>query len=157
MGKKDMAANFHSRSNKPSKMESRNFFFGLGALSALQVAAPLKAANPGISTPEKIRVPMKVKELQVLELLKICHIASVYGAQVIRYGNSMLAYMYVVVNQQDMVCPMVEFLIENMSGNYQYFDKNPVVPEKGLVTLSERPGFGIELDESKIESIKVVL
>lgn len=50
-------------------MERRKFFFGLGALSALQVAAPLKAVNPGISTPEKIRVPLKVKDLQVLELV----------------------------------------------------------------------------------------
>ena len=50
-------------------MERRKFFFGLGALSALQVASPLKAANPGIFAPEKKRVPMKVRDLQVLELL----------------------------------------------------------------------------------------
>ena len=50
-------------------MERRNFFFGLGALSALQVASPLKAANRGILSPEKSRVQMKVKDLQVLELL----------------------------------------------------------------------------------------
>ena len=90
------------------------------------------------------------------ELVKICHIASVYGAQVIPHGHSMLASMHVVASQPDMVCPMVEFLIEKMSGNYQYFDKNPVFPKNGLVSLSERPGFGIELDESKIENIKVV-
>ena len=43
-----------------------------------------------------------------------------------------------------------------MTGDYQYFDKNPVLPEGGMVTLSERPGFGIELDESKIENIKFI-
>jgi len=92
----------------------------------------------------------------VSELIKICHIASVYGAQVIPHGHSMLTAMHVVASQPEMVCPMVEFLIEKMSGDYQYFDKNPVFPQNGLVSLSERPGFGIELDESKIEDIKVV-
>ena len=93
----------------------------------------------------------------VSELIKICNIASVYGAQVIPHGHSMLAAMHVVASQPVLVCPMVEFLIDKMSGNYHYFDKNPVFPENGMVTLSERPGFGIELDESKIENIKIVL
>ena len=90
------------------------------------------------------------------ELIKICNIASVYGVQVIPHGHSMLAAMHVVASQPELVCPLVEFLIEKMSGDYYYFDKNPVSPQNGLVTLSERPGFGIELDESKIESIKIV-
>lgn len=93
----------------------------------------------------------------VSELVKICHIASVYGAQVIPHGHSMLAAMHVVAGQPELVCPLVEFLIDKMSGDYQYFDKNPVFPQNGLVTLSERPGFGIELDESKIENMKIVL
>jgi L-rhamnonate dehydratase len=92
----------------------------------------------------------------VSELIKICHIASVYGAQVIPHGHSMLTAMHVVASQPEMVCPMVEFLIDKMSGDYQYFDKNRVFPQNGLVSLSERPGFGIELDESKIQDIKVV-
>ena len=93
----------------------------------------------------------------ISELTKICNIASVYGAQVIPHGHSMLAAAHVVASQPQLVCPMVEFLIDKMSANYYYFDKNPPFPKNGLVTLSERPGFGIELDESKIENIKVIL
>lgn len=92
----------------------------------------------------------------VSELVKICNIASVYGAQVIPHGHSMLAAMHVIASQPETVCPLAEFLIEKMTGSYQYFDKNPVVPENGIIKLSERPGFGIELDESKIENSKII-
>jgi L-rhamnonate dehydratase len=93
----------------------------------------------------------------VSELIKICNIASVYGAQVIPHGHNMLTAMHVVASQSEMLCPLIEFLISKMTGDYQYFDKNPVLPEGGMVTLSERPGFGIELDESKIEDIKFII
>jgi L-rhamnonate dehydratase len=92
----------------------------------------------------------------VSELIKICNIASVYGAQVIPHGHSMLAAMHVVASQPEIMCPLVEFLILKMTGDYQYFDKNPVIPQNGMITLSERPGFGIELDDSKIESMRII-
>jgi L-rhamnonate dehydratase len=93
----------------------------------------------------------------VSELVKICNIASVYGAQVIPHGHNMLAAMHVVASQPEMICPLVEFLIRKMTTDgYQYFDKNPVMPENGMITLSERPGFGIELDESKIASTRII-
>ena len=92
----------------------------------------------------------------VSELIKICNIASVYGAQVIPHGHSMLAAMHVVASQPEMICPLVEFLILKMTGDYQYFDKNHVIPQNGMITLSERPGFGIELDDSKIENMRIV-
>jgi L-alanine-DL-glutamate epimerase-like enolase superfamily enzyme len=92
----------------------------------------------------------------VSELIKICDIASVYGAQVIPHGHSMLAAMHVVASQPEIMCPLVEFLILKMTGDYQYFDKNPVIPQNGMITLSERPGFGIELDDAKIESMRII-
>jgi len=92
----------------------------------------------------------------VSELIKICNIASVYGAQVIPHGHNMLAAMHVVASQPEMICPLVEFLILKMTGDYQYFDKNPVIPQNGLITLPERPGFGIELDDSKIENVRIL-
>lgn len=92
----------------------------------------------------------------VSELIKICNIASVYGAQVIPHGHNMLTAIHVVASQPEMLCPLVEFLILKMTGDYQYFDKNPVIPEKGMITLPERPGFGIELDDSKIANMRIV-
>jgi len=86
----------------------------------------------------------------VSELVKICAIASVHGAHVIPHGHSLHAAMHVVASQSPDVCPLVEYLINKMNGNYYYFDKNPPRPVNGKLTLTDRPGFGIELDDSKI-------
>jgi L-alanine-DL-glutamate epimerase-like enolase superfamily enzyme len=43
-----------------------------------------------------------------------------------------------------------------MNGNYYYFEKNPPRPVNGVLTLPERPGFGIELDESKISKKEII-
>ena len=92
----------------------------------------------------------------VSELIKICALASVYGANVIPHGHSMHAAMHVVASQPVEVCPLVEYLIRKMQGNYYYFEKDIPRPKNGIFTLSDRPGFGIELDESKIVSMRQV-
>jgi len=86
----------------------------------------------------------------VSELVKICAIASVYGAHVIPHGHSVHAAMHVVASQSPEVCPLVEYLIGKMNGNYYYFEKNKPRPINGKLILPNRPGFGIELDSSKI-------
>ena len=86
----------------------------------------------------------------VSELVKMCAIASVYGAHVIPHGHSVHAAMHVVASQSPDVCPLVEYLIGKMSGDYYYFEKNKPRPVNGKLTLPDRPGFGIELDSSKI-------
>jgi L-rhamnonate dehydratase len=92
----------------------------------------------------------------VSELVKICAIASVHGAHVIPHGHSIHAAMHVVASQAQYVCPLVEYLIQKMNGNYYYFEKNPPRPVNGVLTLPERPGFGIELDESKISKKEII-
>ena len=92
----------------------------------------------------------------VSELVKICHIASVHGAQVIPHGHSMHAAMHVVASQDAQVCPLVEYLIRKMNGVYYAFEKDPPRPVNGMLTLPDRPGFGIELDQSKIANSKIV-
>jgi len=92
----------------------------------------------------------------VSELVKICAIASVHGAQVIPHGHSLHAAMHVVASQSPDTCPLVEYLINKMNGNYYDFDKNPPRPVMGKLTLSDKPGFGIELDPSKISKQEVI-
>ena len=87
----------------------------------------------------------------VSELVKNCAIASAYDAHVIPHGHNIHAALHVVASQSPMTCPLVEFLINKMQ-SYYYFDKHPPRPVDGKLELSERPGFGMELDESKIES-----
>jgi L-alanine-DL-glutamate epimerase-like enolase superfamily enzyme len=49
----------------------------------------------------------------------------------------------------------VEYLIRKMS-NYYEFEKHQLTPVDGMLKLPDRPGFGIELDESKIQETRPV-
>jgi L-alanine-DL-glutamate epimerase-like enolase superfamily enzyme len=91
----------------------------------------------------------------VSELVKICTLASVHGVNVIPHGHSLHAAMHVVASQPIEVCPLVEYLIQKMN-SYYVFEKHQPKPVNGILELSDRPGFGIELDESKIADIRPV-
>jgi L-alanine-DL-glutamate epimerase-like enolase superfamily enzyme len=91
----------------------------------------------------------------VSELVKICTLASVHGVNVIPHGHSLHAAMHVVASQPVEVCPLVEYLIRKMSSHYD-LEKHHPRPVEGMLDLPERPGFGIELDESKVEDIRPV-
>ncbi|MCP4452014.1 MAG: mandelate racemase, partial [Planctomycetes bacterium] len=91
----------------------------------------------------------------VSELVKICTLASVHGVHVIPHGHSLHAAMHVVASQPEEVCPLAEYLIQKMS-TYYSFEKHQPRPVNGMITLPDRPGFGIEFDEYKIKDIKVV-
>jgi L-alanine-DL-glutamate epimerase-like enolase superfamily enzyme len=92
----------------------------------------------------------------VSELVKMCTLASVHGVNVSPHGHSIHAAMHVVASQPIEVCPLVEYLIQKMS-TYYNVEKHPPEPVSGMLALPDRPGFGIELDESKIEDIRPVL
>ena len=92
----------------------------------------------------------------VSELVKICAIASIHGAHVIPHGHSIHAAMHVVASQSPDVCPLVEYLIGKMDGNYYHFEKNRPKPVNGKLILPDRPGFGIELDDSKINKKEII-
>ncbi|MBN2128442.1 MAG: hypothetical protein JW741_03060 [Sedimentisphaerales bacterium] len=91
----------------------------------------------------------------VSELVKICTLASVHGANVIPHGHSLHAAMHVVASQPVETCPLVEYLIQKMR-NYYQFEKHQPRPVNGILELPDRPGFGIELDESKIKDIRPI-
>jgi L-alanine-DL-glutamate epimerase-like enolase superfamily enzyme len=88
------------------------------------------------------------------ELLKICDLASLYDAQVIPHGHSVHAALHAVASRPPATCPLVEYLITKMR-SYYFFEKHQPTPVNGRIELPDRPGFGIELDESKIESREV--
>ncbi|MBM3785769.1 MAG: mandelate racemase [Acidobacteria bacterium] len=91
----------------------------------------------------------------VSELVKTCHIASAYDAQVIPHGHSVHASLHVVASQSPMTCPLVEYLISKMS-SYYWFEKWDPKPVDGKIALPAAPGFGIEIDNSKVEERTVL-
>ena len=91
----------------------------------------------------------------VSELVKICHIASAFGAKVFPHGHNIHSALHVVASQSPEVCPLVEYLINYVPGKL-HFQKDPLITENGVIPLPEKPGFGIELDEDKIERTEVL-
>ncbi len=91
----------------------------------------------------------------VSELVKIATLCSAFDAQLIPHGHSIHAAMHVSAAQSPMTCPLNEYLILKMQ-SYYHFEKNPPTPVNGQIALSERPGFGIELDASQASRMDVV-
>lgn len=87
----------------------------------------------------------------VSELVKICDLAAVYDAQVIPHGHAVHAALHTVASRTPATCPLVEYLIASRP-NYYYFEKHAPVPVDGRIELPDRPGFGIEFDETRVES-----
>lgn len=85
----------------------------------------------------------------VSELVKICHIASLYDAQVIPHGHSVHAALHVVASQSPATCPLVEYLFGKMQ-SYYHFEKWQPAPERGRIALPDRPGFGIDFDTQRV-------
>ncbi len=86
----------------------------------------------------------------VTELLKIVAVSTLFDAQVIPHGHGVHAALHVVASQSPMTCPWIEHLINKMR-SYHHFEKHDYHVVSGRVALPERPGFGIELDEAKLE------
>ena len=91
----------------------------------------------------------------VSETLKMCALASSFGAKLIPHCHNIHAAVHIVASQSPAVSPFAEYLINHVPGKV-HFQKNPPVTDNGWITLPTAPGFGIELDEAKIESTEVL-
>ncbi|MFC1512389.1 enolase C-terminal domain-like protein [Candidatus Latescibacterota bacterium] len=105
----------------------------------------LKAGAADVFQPEPER-------MGVSEIIRICTLAGMYGLMVSPHFMRIHAPAHIVASQPEEVCPVVEYR-QNSLVTAAFFEKNPIVHNgKGQVELSDRPGFGIEIDESKIIS-----
>lgn len=91
----------------------------------------------------------------VSELKKICTIASLYDVPVIPHGHNLHAAIHVVASESPGTCPLVEYLVLKMD-SYYWFDKYELRPQNARFILDERPGFGMEIDRSKVEREKKI-
>ena len=84
------------------------------------------------------------------ELLKIATLASLHDLIFIPHGGGIRPGVHLVASQSPTVCPFAEFLMLSRI-RAMYYEKNPMLPVNGKITIPDLPGFGIELDESKVE------
>jgi L-rhamnonate dehydratase len=86
----------------------------------------------------------------ISELVKICNLASVYGLSCSPHNQRTIALAHLMASQPKVTCPIMEYQI-NIQPNLCYFEKTPrLAPKNSQIVLPDLPGFGIELDESKI-------
>jgi L-alanine-DL-glutamate epimerase-like enolase superfamily enzyme len=84
------------------------------------------------------------------ELVKICSLASIFDLPVIPHGHSLHAALHVIGSQSPAVCPLAEYLVIKMR-SYYHFEKNPLILKNAHIGLPDAPGYGIELDDAKID------
>jgi L-rhamnonate dehydratase len=91
----------------------------------------------------------------VTELVRICALAETFGIPVIPHGHGLHSALHVVASQSPVACPKVEYLKRTMP-NRHHFEVAPPTPENGSFALPQGPGFGISLDEGKIDEREVL-
>jgi len=92
----------------------------------------------------------------VSETVKVAHLASVHGVKLLPHCHNVHAALHIVASQSPAVCPFGEYLINHVPEKL-HFMKDPLLTTNGLVQLSEKPGFGIELDPAKVESQEILV
>jgi L-rhamnonate dehydratase len=85
------------------------------------------------------------------EMVKICTLASTYDIPVIAHGHSVPANTHLTMAMPELLAPMVEYLVK-WNELLQFFWQEPVKPIDGMISVSDRPGLGVEIDPDKIES-----
>jgi L-rhamnonate dehydratase len=91
----------------------------------------------------------------VSETVKIAHLCSVHGVKLLPHCHNVHAALHIVASQPPAVCPFGEYLI-NYVPEKLHFIKDPPLTTNGLVQLSDKPGFGIDLDPAKVEKQEVL-
>jgi L-alanine-DL-glutamate epimerase-like enolase superfamily enzyme len=84
------------------------------------------------------------------EMIKICALASAYDVPVIPHGHLAQATVHLLAAQPASVCPLLEYLLKWQT-YHQYLLKYPIKPVHGVVSLPDRPGLSMELDDAKID------
>jgi L-rhamnonate dehydratase len=85
------------------------------------------------------------------EILKIASMATAYDLITIAHQGVTPHGMAFSAVQSPIHTPYVEMLVKHAALAYHFYQKGPNF-ENGMLTVSDDPGFGYELDESKIES-----
>jgi L-rhamnonate dehydratase len=85
------------------------------------------------------------------ETLKIAAYATAHDLITIPHGHSSAATIHFSAVQSPIHTPYQEYLVK-WNSIHQYFLLDPVEARDGMIQVPDRPGFGMALDMSKVES-----
>ncbi len=86
----------------------------------------------------------------VTATMQMCALAELFDVPVIPHGHGLRAAVEVVAAQSPTIAPRAEFVERAMLRRY-HFEANPPFPVDGRFILSDAPGFGIVIDDAKVE------
>lgn len=87
----------------------------------------------------------------ITEMEHIASLASAHDVPLIPHGHSVPTNAHIVAAHPENVCPLVEYLVK-WNRMLQFFFEDPVTPDDGTITPPDRPGTGISIDDSKVET-----
>jgi L-rhamnonate dehydratase len=86
------------------------------------------------------------------ETIRICDLAAKHGIPVMPHRGGMAWSLHLIMARQD--CELAEGLaLTQQEADYSVFSGEPV-PEKGFLTVSDEPGFGLTLLPERIERFR---
>jgi len=90
----------------------------------------------------------------ISEFIRIATVASVFGVPLIPHGHTFYAALHAVAALPPEVAPRMEYIL-NLQPLRHHFDRNFPHPDSNRFALPTLPGFGIEIDESRVVSSHV--
>ena len=85
----------------------------------------------------------------ISEMAKIFALASAFEIQAIPHGHSVPVNAHLTAAQSPTLTPYIEYLVQ-WNEITQFFLAHPIRPVDGQITVSARPGLGLEIDDSKV-------
>jgi L-rhamnonate dehydratase len=91
----------------------------------------------------------------ISEVIKIATLASAYDVEVVPHNHSTYATLHFSAAQPPSLCPVQEYLVKWNTLNNFFFSSKPE-PVNGYIELPQKPGIGWEIDESLVESQRIL-
>ncbi len=85
----------------------------------------------------------------ISEMIKIATLCSVYDVAFVPHGATVPVNAHVSLALSPAACPYIEYLLKHNELR-QFMFKRPVKPVNGYISLTDAPGLGLEIDESKV-------
>jgi L-alanine-DL-glutamate epimerase-like enolase superfamily enzyme len=85
----------------------------------------------------------------ISEFVRIATVASLYDIPLIPHGHTFYASLHAVAALPPEIAPRMEFIL-NLQPVRHHFDRNFPTPDGNRFALPTLPGFGIEIDETKV-------